>query len=174
MKKMKIEYWFEMPNKWTFKQPKLLSFISKFIPYNAQVLIPFAGYFRFGQIDNSKFTYNDLNKDIDVDYNMEAYRLKERFPNAFFDCIIADPPYSHYQGKKSYSGYNIQRITDWRRTANYLLKPNGIYIELGYNSSGLGKDKAEKIALGVCCLGGSHNDILILVQKKYNNLNECL
>ena len=83
-----------------------------------------------------------------------------------FDVIIADPPYSYYQAVIRYENKRLQKITRWRQTADYLLKKGGIYIELGYNSSGLRKNIAKKIALGICCNGGSHNDILVLVQKK--------
>ena len=76
---MKIKYWFEMPNKWTFKQPKLLRFISKYIPKNAKVLVPFAGKFRFGTIDNSEFIYNDINPKINADYHVNAIELKSIF-----------------------------------------------------------------------------------------------
>ena len=168
-----------MPNKWTFKQPKLLKFISKFIPYNAKVLIPFAGHYRFGKIDNSIFIYNDLNLEIKADFNIEAYKLIDCFNSHYFDCIIADPPFSHFQFYRAYNrakkkgnekNFRIG-INKWRDTADYLLKPNGIYIELGYNSVGLGKKRSKKIALGICCNGSAHNDILIVVQRKFNNLD---
>jgi len=163
---MKIEYWFEMPNKWTFKQKKLRSFILKFIKENDIVLIPFAGIYRFENMKNCKFIYNDLNPEIKANFNVEAYKLKYFFKKEKFDVIITDPPYTHYQSLTEYNGHKIQCITRWRKTANYLLKKGGIYIELGYNSTGLRKEIADKIALGICCLGGSHNDILILVQRK--------
>ena len=171
---MKIEYWFEMPNKWTFKQPKLLSFISKYIPKNSKILIPFAGKFRFGDMDNSEFIYNDINHEMNIDYNIEAHLLRNEFKKGYFDCIIADPPYTHYQAITIYNNKKLQKISLWRETANYLLKTNGIYIELGYNSTGLRKEITKKIALGVCCLGGSHNDILIIVQRKHNNLSKFI
>lgn len=61
---------------------------------------------------------------------------------------------------------DLRLTTSNGETAEYLLKPNGIYIELGYNSTGIDMKKAKKIALGICCCGSTHNDILILVQKK--------
>lgn len=100
---MKIEYWFEMPNKWTFKQKKLLSFISKYIPKNAKILIPFAGKFRFGSIDGSIFIYNDIDFSLNTEYHMKAYKLKDFFDKHYFDSIIADPPFSHFQFYRSYN-----------------------------------------------------------------------
>ncbi len=171
---MKLEYWFEMPNKWTFKQKKLLSFISKFIPRDSKILIPFAGEFRFGTIDGSTFIYNDINPKIQANHNINAYKLVWLYGKASFDCIIADPPYSMFAAHRFYRQYGYTEITYWRKAADFLLKPNGIYIELGWNSSGLRKEIAEKIALGVCCTGGNHRDILILIQKKYNNLENFI
>lgn len=162
---MEIEYWWEMPNKWTFRQPKLISFIKKYIPQNSKVLIPFAGIYKFND-DINEYIYNDINDSIDADLHMDAYLLKDWFKKEYFDCIISDPPYTHYQAITNYKNRRLQRITLWRDTAYYLLKPEGIYIELGYNSTGLRKEKAEKIALGICNNGGSHNDILIIVQRK--------
>lgn len=169
---MKLKYWFEMPNKWTFKQPKLLSFISNYIPSNSKVLIPFAGKSKFGSIDGSEFIYNDINPEIRADYHMNATELKNVFEKETFDCIITDPPFTYAKARTLYKNKSALIITKWRDTAFFLLKPNGIYIELGYDSNGLGKKRAMKIALGVCCLGALHHDILIVIQKKYNNLNQ--
>ena len=82
---MKFEYWFEFRKKWTFEQPKLFKFISKFIPQNAKVLIPFAGMFRFGTIDGSKFIYNDINKEIKANHHVNAYKLAWLYPKEHFD-----------------------------------------------------------------------------------------
>lgn len=178
---MKIEYWFEMPNKWTFKQPKLRKFILKFIPINSLVLIPFAGEYRFpNRLDNTKFIYNDINLKIKADYHLEAWDLRDVFQKETFDCIIADPPFSLNQ---FYAQYNKAKkegtekdfrtdMNKWRDTSNYLLKTNGVYIQLGYNTHGI--KNAEKIGLGICQTGSDHNDILILIQKKYNNLVKIL
>jgi hypothetical protein len=169
-----------MPNKWTFKQPKLLKFISKYIPYNSKVLIPFAGEFRFGSLDNNQYFYNDINKEIKADYNIDAIDLKDYFEKHYFDCIIADPPFSlnlfyakYAKAKKEGTEATFRtEINKWKDTAQYLLKPNGIYIQLGYNTNGI--RNANKIALGICQIGSVHNDILILVQQKNNTLNEFL
>ena len=147
---MKMEYWFEMGNKWTFKQPKLLKFILKYIPHNSKVLIPFAGKYRFGTIDNTKYIYNDINPEIKANHNIEAYKLAWLYPKHFFDCIISDPPFTHNQTFINYSFHKNKNINPrktikrWRNVANYLLKTEGIYIELGYNSTGLIKKTAEK------------------------------
>ena len=187
MKEIIIDYWWEMPNKYTFRQPKVLRFVSRFIPKfsipktnppkPSLNLIAFAGVFRFGTIDNSTFIYNDSNTTIKADYHLDAHLLKDHFPKYHFDSIIADPPFSMFQFYKNYSEAKKKGELDdfkiginrWRETAEYLLKPNGIYIELGYNSTGLPMQIAEKIALGICCCGSTHNDILILVQKKLDS-----
>lgn len=176
---MEFKYWFEMPNRWTFKMKKLRKFLTKFIyelPRNSKILIPFAGQYRFDEFifENYNFIYNDLNPDIKADHNIEAYKLKDIFSEHYFDMIIADPPYTHYQGNVKYEGFQLQEITRWRKTANYLLRPGGIYIELGYNSQGLHHYKAKKIAIGLCSLGASHNDIIIAVQQKPEDNVEAL
>lgn len=174
-KKMKFEYFFEMPSKWTFEQPKLRNFILSYIPMNSKVLIGFAGQYRFPKrLDDTIFIYNDNNPDINVDYHLDAWDLDQVFETEYFDCIIADPPYSIFQFYAKYTkakkeGKEKEFKADyikWKETAYKLLKPNGIYIQLGYNSTGISIELADKIALGICCNGSSHNDILILVQRK--------
>lgn len=176
---IKFKYWFEMPHKYTFKQPKLRKFVLKYIPPNSLVLNAFAGKYRFpkNRFDNTKFVYNDINDDIDADYHLEAWNLDSIFPEENFDCIIADPPFSLFQfyakytkAKKEGTEENFRAdYNKWRDTAYFLLKPLGVYIELGYNTVGLGKDRSQKIAIGICCQGSSRNDILITVQKKIKN-----
>jgi len=81
-----------------------------------------------------------------------------------------------YKGKRK--EYDTQQfftaIKKWRITANFLLKAGGIYIELGYNTNGIWKKNAEKIALGICNSGGMTKDVLIIVQRKYNSLTSYL
>jgi DNA modification methylase len=172
---MKFEYFFEMPSKWTFKQKKLRKFILKYIPNDSIVLIPFAGKYRFpNRLDNTRFIYNDNNPEIEADYHLEAWDLDQVFENEYFDCIIADPPYSIFQFYAKYTkakkeGKEADFKADyikWKEVAYKMLKHSGIYIQLGYNSTGINLDLADKIALGICCNGSTHNDILILVQKK--------
>ena len=171
---MKLEYWMALPNRWSFYEKKVIKFIGKYIPRSAKVLVPFAGKFKFGDIDNSIFIYNDINKEIKANHHIDAYRLCWLYPKEYFDCIIADPPYSFYQNVHQYGNKRHHAITKFRETANYLLKPRGIYIELGYNSLGLHFSKASKIALGIWCTMQSRHDVLIVVQRKYNNLERWL
>ncbi|KKN53336.1 hypothetical protein LCGC14_0603060 [marine sediment metagenome] len=173
---MELEYWFEMPNKWTFRMKKLRKFITNFIyelPKGSEILIPFAGMYRFDKFifSDYNFIYNDINLNIESTHNINAYKLVWLYERESFNCIIADPPYSVYAAHKYYKLHNYTEITVWRKAADYLLKPGGIYIELGWNSSGLRKSIANKISLGVCCTGGNHRDILILVQRKREHDN---
>jgi len=167
---MELKYWFEMLNRWTFRMKKLRKFITDFIyklPKGSKILLPFAGKYRFDEFifDNYTFVYNDINLNIKSTHNIDAYKLVWLYEKESFDCIIADPPYSMYAAHRYYR-HGYTEITIWRKSANFLLKPGGIYIELGWNSSGLRKNIAKKISLGVCCTGGNHRDILILVQQK--------
>lgn len=144
-----------------------MRFISKYIPKNSKILVPFAGKFRFGQIDGSEFIYNDINPEIQADHHIDAYKLVWLYPKGYFDCIIADPPYTIRKAIEIYKNRKHMKICRFRDSARYLLRPGGIYIELGYNSSGLWG--LEKIALGICNVGVNRHDIIIIVQKKSNH-----
>ena len=164
--KIKIEYWFDWPNKYTFYQKGVLKFISKFIPKGSKVLVPFAGKFRFGQIDGSEFIYNDINPEISAEHHIDAYKLVWLYKKGFFDCIIADPPYTIRKAIEIYKNEKHMKICRFRDSVRYLLRLGGIYIELGYNSNGI--YGFEKLALGICNVGIKRHDILIIVQKKPN------
>jgi len=155
-----------MPNTSTFEMPKLREFVERYLPNFGIILVPFAGTYRFDAGLGRVYVYNDLNPDIKADHHVEAADLVDLYGEEYFDAIIADPPYTHTQAHREYNGIRVQKMTPWRIAADKLLKPGGIYIELGYNSTGLRKKIAEKIALGICCCGGGHNDILTLVQRK--------
>lgn len=153
---------FEMPDKWTFRMKKIRRFIMKFVR-GELILVPFAGKYRFHSPDRV-FIYNDINLEIPADHHVDASLLYERIEPESIDTIIADPPYSHYQAITNYGNDRLQKISIFRRNVKGLLKVGGTYIELGYNSTGI--KSFEKVALGICNLGGSHNDILVLVQRK--------
>lgn len=151
-----------------------MKFISKFIPKGSKVLVAFAGKFRFGQIDGSKFIYNDINPEIQADHHLDAYKLVWLYKKGYFDCIIADPPYTIRKAIEIYKNRKHMKICRFRDSADYLLRPRGIYIELGYNSSGIWGYK--KIALGICNVGINRHDIFVIVQEKEiaNNLDKFL
>ena len=157
---------FEMPNIYTFKMPKLRKFVLDNCSGNC--LNVFGGIVRLEK-KGVNFVHNDLNYHLSPapDCSFDAMEIDKHFPENSFDTIILDPPYSMYQAIHSYKGIKCQDITRVKDAVNRLLKVNGIIITLGWNSTGMCKNRGfviENILL--VNSGGSHNDIIIVVERK--------
>jgi hypothetical protein len=161
---MTFERIFEMPRKYTFEQPKLRAWILSYC--QGRVLNVFGGT-TILEKDGCEFVTNDMNPDIPAAFHFDATELAQHLPEHSFDTILLDPPYTMFQAVHSYHGVMCQDITAVRNTTDRLLKPNGVVISLGYNTTGMSAKRGyEKLAILICNNGGSHNDILTLVEQK--------
>ena len=162
---IEFERFFEMPCIDTFEMPKLRTWVLK--QCSGTVLNLFGGKTRLNNYYPNKIIYNDKNMEIDADYHYDALEIGSHFPEESFDSVIFDPPYTMYQAVHNYDGHMIQDITACRNSLSQLLKPGGIIISLGYNSTGMGKHRGyKKTKILLVNNGASHNDIIILVEKK--------
>ena len=161
---MKMSYAWSIPNKWTFQMKPILNFITPHIYRAKNILVPFAGEFRF---NHSDVTYIDLHKYprvIQGDAREILPTLKDKY-----DLIISDPPYTFFQAVHSYGNKKLQDITFMKQHYDRLLVPGGKIIHCGFNSTGMGKKRNyKKLHLLVVACGGSHNDYLILLEQKIN------
>jgi hypothetical protein len=91
------------------------------------------------------------------------------------DAVLFDPPYSPRQIAEVYA--SIGRACSTQDTQNArlyrearvrlasMLKPGGIGISCGWNSTGFGADfKVEELLL--IAHGGAHNDTIVTVERK--------
>ena len=162
---MEFERFFEMPSVDTFEMPKLRSWVLK--QCSGKVLNLFGGKTKLDNYYSDEIIHNDINKDIEADFHYDATEIGNFFPQETFDSVIFDPPYTMYQAVHSYEGNMIQDITACRNSLTQLIKPGGIIISLGYNSTGMGKHRGfKKIKLLLVNNGGSHNDIIVLVERR--------
>lgn len=165
---MKMSYAWAMPNKWTFQMKPIKEFVEKEIFKHKQILIPFAGQQRWEA--HTGITYIDIEADRPFPYLHGDCRevMKGLVQSGMkYDCIISDPPFSFFQAVHSYGNEKLQDITYCKRLYDKLLKPGGIIIHCGFNSTGMGlKMRYKKIELLVVNCGGSHNDFLILKERK--------
>jgi len=165
MSKIRFERFFEMPSVDTFEMPKLRTWVIKHC--YGKTLNLFGGKTQLDKYYYGEIIHNDLNPEINADYHYDAVEIGKYFPEAFFDSVIFDPPYTMYQATHSYNGHMIQDITACRNSLHPLIKPGGIIISLGYNSTGMGHHRGYlKTNLLLVNNGGSHNDIIVLVEKK--------
>ena len=77
-----------MPNKNTFTIPPIKEIIERNIVGKMVVADPFANENKFGTITN------DLDKQYDTDYHLDALDFLRMFDNETVDVVLFDPPYS--------------------------------------------------------------------------------
>lgn len=162
-----------MPRKWTFQMPKLRAWIESRI--EGKTLNLFGGVTRLVHptlppiIDTAgtpAVIYNDLNPELPADLRKDAYDLAQWSDHhASFDTVVFDPPYTAYQAVKTY-GRKAQLVSHARDVVEYVLRPGGRVISLGFNSTGMSETRCfakEAIALVNC--GGSHNDYILISER---------
>lgn len=157
-----MERWFEMPRKWTFQMPKVRKWVEERI--EGDCLNLFGGITRLGNA-----VHNDLNADLlkEGDLQRDAYDLTHwRDDHSRFDTVVFDPPYSAHQAVVSYGSKRAQRVSHARDVVEYVLRPGGRVVSLGFNSTGMSESRGfakESLALVNC--GGSHNDYILLCER---------
>lgn len=165
---MKISYEWCMPDKWTFRMKPIKSFIEKELFKHKKILIPFAGMTRWK--NHSRIIYIDIEENRPKPYilgDCKEIMLGMIEHKQKYDLIISDPPFTYFQTINTYNNQKMQDITYCKNLYNRLLKPGGIIIHCGFNSSGMGiKRGYNKLELLIVNCGGSHNDYLILKEKK--------
>lgn len=159
----KITRFFEMPRKWTFQMPKLRAWIEERI--EGKTLNLFGGITRL----NGDIVYNDVNSELPADLRRDSYDLSQWADSADrFDTVIFDPPYTAFQAVKTYGGKKAQEVSHARDVVEYVLKPGGRVLSLGFNSTGMSESRGfvkEEILMVNC--GGSHNDFIILSERHH-------
>lgn len=158
-----------MPNKWTFKMKPIYQFVSNVVENESveSIYIPYAGYTRFET--SKKIVYVDITEGLPPPYILgdAVEETKKLIIDGFSpDLVILDPPYSHYQVKRTYKG----------RDRTYISLVKDLVMEMGpryvvtcaFNSNGMGKSRGyvkRKILLVAC--GGNHNDYITMLEEAF-------
>jgi hypothetical protein len=157
-----IERIFEMPRKWTFQMPKLRGWVEERI--EGSTLNLFGGVTKL----SGDIVTNDINPDLPADLRRDAYDLTQWTDSgAKFDTVVFDPPYTAFQAVRTYNAKKAQEVTHARDVVEYVLRPGGRVISLGFNSTGMSESRGfskESILLVNC--GGSHNDIIVMSERR--------
>ena len=159
-----------MPNKNTFKIEPIKKFVEKHI-YGASVIVdPFANTSKYGTITN------DLCKDYNTDYHMDALDFLKIIETESVDVVLYDPPYSLRQVSESYKsvGKEVTMETTqatWRKKhldeIKRILKVGGKCLCFGWNSNGVGAKRGfEMEEVLIVAHGGSHNDTICTEEFK--------
>lgn len=161
-----------MPNKNTFDIKPIKELIYKYYKDKYLSIDPFANKNRI-----AKFT-NDLDPEMNCDYNMDAIDFLNMFEDKTVDFILYDPPFSPRQLSECYKklgksvNFETTQSSFWgnlKKEIARVIKPNGIVITFGWNSNGIGKTKGfEIVEILLVAHGGNHNDTICVVERKIN------
>ena len=162
-----------MPNSNTFSVKCIERIIYKYLKEDMLSIDPFSNTSKIAKITN------DLNPDYDTDYHLDALDFLKMFDKNSVDFVLYDPPYSLRQVSECYKNVGIEVTTEttqssWRSKhideIKRILKPNGIVMCFGWNSNGVGKVRGfEIIEILLVAHGGSHNDTIVTVERKFTN-----
>ena len=111
-------------------------------------------------------------------FRQDALAYMAKAPDRSERRIILDPPYSDNQLLESYKNAGGFSITGnpvyWAKIkdeAARILKPGGLILTCGWNSTGLGKTRGcSKEILLVVNHGAQHNDTLCLIERRHNSI----
>lgn len=81
---------------------------------------------------------NDINPSVPATLHHDAQTLDEHIEPETFDVVVNDPPFDSGRADELYAGMHASDYIDLRRTLGKLVKRGGKYIELGWNSWGMG------------------------------------
>lgn len=164
-----IERVWAMPNKNTFDIKPIYDLIIEELT-DGLWIDPFANKNKFATITN------DLSKEFDTDYHMDALDFMKIFENNSVDGILYDPPYSSKQVSECYNnvGYNVtcatKKASFWgnhKREISRIVKLGGKVITFGWNSGGIGYKYGFEIQrILLVPHGGWHNDTICTVEIK--------
>ena len=112
---------------------------------------------------------NDLDFSTKACYHLDALDFLKNWDNESFDYVIFDPPFSKRQADEIYEGHNnIYTVPGYVKQCFdqifRILRPGGIVLKLGYNSSIPQGFKLEKGYL--VNMGGNINDVIMTILTK--------
>lgn len=164
----------EMPNSNTFDIRCIGRLIHKYLRPEMQSIDPFANKCRLAKVTN------DLNPEYNTDYHMDAVDFLKMFADNSQDFVFYDPPYSLRQVSECYKNVGIPVTTEttqssWRSKhideIARILKPGGIVMCFGWNSSGVGiKRGFQLVEVLLVAHGGMHHDTICTVERKQPSL----
>lgn len=167
-----------MPNARTFSMPPVREFIRRWQEQSEGISIdPFARNSHIADVTN------DLSPTTEAEHHMDALDFLKMFEDGSVGLVLYDPPYSPRQLKEVYDSLG-QSLTSEQTSARFwsqhkqqigrVLKPGGVALSFGWNSSGIGKKYGfdiEEILL--VSHGGQHNDtICVASRKRKPNMDE--
>lgn len=166
-----------MPSAWTFTIIPIRNLLARYVPDGTGWIDPFGG-----ENSPAEFT-NDLNPERPTKFHMDALQFLSETKSGTYNGCLFDPPYSLTQAKECYDSFgkdlfvehdNIPTMMDyWANCKKYAarsIKTGGLAICFGWNTNGFGKGNGfEMIEILACPHGGSKNDTIVTVERKFRH-----
>jgi hypothetical protein len=162
-----------MPSAATFDLEPVARLMDRWLVACAVVVDPFARNSKRGTHRNDMDTGTTAESHIDA----TSYLHQLHAAGVVADAVLLDPPYSPRQISEHYRAAGLKPTREttqngalYRRArvaADKILRPGGIVISCGWNSTGMGRTLAyEPLEILLVNHGGAHNDTLIVVERK--------
>ena len=168
--RVKFTRHWEMPNHRTYSIKSIGRLIRKYVKSEMYSIDPFANESKMATVTN------DLNPNYKTDYHLDALDFLKIFEKDSVDVVLYDPPYSLRQVSEMYKSVGVEVTMEttqssWRTKhideISRIVKPNGLALCFGWNSSGIGTVRGfELIEVILVAHGGSHNDTIVTVERK--------
>lgn len=168
MKTVNCNVTWAMPNRWTFQIPQIRDFLDSHLAGREIIVDPFSGETSRGTINNDLARGGKPAAEF-------LQSLVESRGEAFADAVLFDPPYSPRQITECYQSIGLKATTEDTQNARLfsrsrkllfdILKPGGIALSFGWQSSGLGKPM-QTLEILLVQHGGAHNDTICVAQQK--------
>lgn len=166
---MRIDRELAMPSSRTFTVPPIGRFVDEEMG-DGLWIDPFSCGCRKASVTN------DLNKEVDADYHMDALDFLRGFDTESVDGVLYDPPYSPRQVSECYKGVGMDvdgrttQSTFWaeqKREIARIVRSGGKVLCFGWNSGGIGKANGfEMTRILLVAHGGWHNDTICTAEVK--------
>jgi hypothetical protein len=158
-----------MPSRWTFSIEPISNLLDRWLNGLQVVVDPFAG----------KSTRGTHRNDLSDGEDAEVFCRRLLAEGVVADAVLFDPPYSPRQISECYKGLGLRVGTEETKNARLykraraplagLLRPGGLALSFGWQSSGFSREWVTEELLLVQH-GGGHNDTICVVQRKPNSL----
>ena len=158
-----------MPNKNTFDIKPIKELLERTIMSGAVWLDPFANKSKLATITN------DLNRDYDCDYSLDARAFLSLYEGVGVDGVLYDPPYSLRQIKECYDDIGVPLAAHDTRyfyaevkdAVAAAVRPGGCVVSFGWSSGGMGASRGfTLVEILMVPHGGYHNDTIVTVEVK--------
>jgi len=160
-----------MPSAETFTIEPVAALLARWLGCRSVIVDPFARDSRIGT------HRNDLNPATAADWHLDARDFLRRLAadGVEADAVLFDPPYSPRQIAEVYQQIgrpcstedtqNARLYREVRDLATALLRPGGVAISCGWNSSGFGVERGFTLReVLIVAHGGAHNDTIVTVE----------